>query len=197
MSRKHTSVYRGMHALAKKDDLKATLQGLQDGKWMQGIQRMATTEEIQRFITLWTLVAQVWRNEELDGLEHMERACKFIYTVWNIWKERCRRLYDNKAMTTSQLQTIIRLDVELYNTSRWIPLYGEIRYHTFPFYVFNIKLYSSYWMKRQNTHHNLLKKATLQQSGLKSRERPQSGKLKVFFGSLELNHFPENWIGWN
>jgi hypothetical protein len=55
-----------------------------------------------------------------------QRACKFVYTVWNLWKERCRRLYDNKAMTLVQLQAVIRFDVELHNTARRIPLYSEI-----------------------------------------------------------------------
>jgi hypothetical protein len=38
-------------------------------------------------------------------------ATKSIYAAWNIWKERCRHLFDNKALTPSQLQQIIRDDV--------------------------------------------------------------------------------------
>jgi hypothetical protein len=31
-----------------------------------------------------------------------------IYTVWNLWKERCRRVFDNKAMSQVQLTAIIK-----------------------------------------------------------------------------------------
>jgi hypothetical protein len=34
-------------------------QGLNKGKWMQGLQRMATPEQIQQFIKVRTLAAQV------------------------------------------------------------------------------------------------------------------------------------------
>jgi len=33
------------------------------------------------------------------------------YTTWNIWKERCRRVYDNKALTEIQLVAVIRQEV--------------------------------------------------------------------------------------
>jgi hypothetical protein len=37
-----------------------------------------------------------------------------IYIVaWNIWKERCRMVYDNKAMSVNQLISIIKSDTEL------------------------------------------------------------------------------------
>jgi hypothetical protein len=36
------------------------------------------------------------------------RAQRVIYTAWNIWKERRRRVFDNKALTESQLQSIIQ-----------------------------------------------------------------------------------------
>jgi hypothetical protein len=37
--------------------------------------------------------------------------------LWNLWKERCKRLCDNKSLTGSQLQSIIRPDVTQYNTA--------------------------------------------------------------------------------
>jgi hypothetical protein len=43
-------------------------QGLNNGKWMQGLQRMATPEQIQQFIKVWTLAAQVQRTEEPDKI---------------------------------------------------------------------------------------------------------------------------------
>jgi hypothetical protein len=36
---------------------------------------------------------------------------RVIYMAWNIWKERCRHVFDNKAMTPAQLMSIIREDV--------------------------------------------------------------------------------------
>jgi hypothetical protein len=40
-----------------------------------------------------------------------DRATKFIYASWNIWEERFWRLFDNEALTASQLQKLIREDV--------------------------------------------------------------------------------------
>jgi hypothetical protein len=36
------------------------------------------------------------------------------YTTWNIWKERCRRVYDNKALTETQLTALIRQEVAAF-----------------------------------------------------------------------------------
>jgi hypothetical protein len=36
------------------------------------------------------------------------------YTTCNIWKERCRRIYDNKAMTETQLTALIRQEVAAF-----------------------------------------------------------------------------------
>jgi hypothetical protein len=46
-----------------------------------------------------------------------DRKQRLICTVWNIWKECWRRVYSNKAMTGSQLQSVITSDVELYHTA--------------------------------------------------------------------------------
>ncbi|KAF8727899.1 hypothetical protein HU200_018467 [Digitaria exilis] len=34
-----------------------------------------------------------------------------IYIAWNIWKERCRRVFDNKAMMAPQMVALIQLDI--------------------------------------------------------------------------------------
>jgi hypothetical protein len=44
-----------------------------------------------------------------------DRARKVIYTIWTIWKERCHRDFDNKALTDFQLQERIKADV-----SQWV-----------------------------------------------------------------------------
>jgi hypothetical protein len=56
--------------------------------------------------TWWNDMAHIWRNDA------KEIEQQFIYTIWNIWKERCRRVYDNKAMIGSQLLHTIKLDVD-------------------------------------------------------------------------------------
>jgi hypothetical protein len=40
-----------------------------------------------------------------------DRAQNVIYTAWNLWKERCRRVFDNKALMETQLQELIKEDV--------------------------------------------------------------------------------------
>jgi hypothetical protein len=40
-----------------------------------------------------------------------ERMQKVIYVVWNLWKERCRRVFDNRAMSADQLIHAIKDDV--------------------------------------------------------------------------------------
>jgi hypothetical protein len=38
-----------------------------------------------------------------------DRTQKIIYTTWNLWKERYRRVYGNSALTEAQLQEAIPL----------------------------------------------------------------------------------------
>jgi hypothetical protein len=38
--------------------------------------------------------------------------------MWNIWKERCRQAFDNKAMLASQLQQEIKNDVGQWTVAR-------------------------------------------------------------------------------
>jgi hypothetical protein len=78
-------------------------------------------------LSSFTRLKQWWTAMTTTGTgDSTQRACKFIYTVRNLWKERCRRLYDNQGYDVGQLQAVIRLDVELHNTARRIPLYSEI-----------------------------------------------------------------------
>ena len=42
----------------------------------------------------------------------VERTKVLIYTVWNIWNEHCRRVYDNKAIPAAHLATIIKQEME-------------------------------------------------------------------------------------
>ncbi|KAF8715775.1 hypothetical protein HU200_026724 [Digitaria exilis] len=47
-----------------------------------------------------------------------ERTQLATYTIWNIWKERCRRVYDNKASTALQLAHVIQQDVAVLQLAR-------------------------------------------------------------------------------
>jgi len=42
------------------------------------------------------------------------RAQVIIYAVWNLWKERCRRVFDNKTQTPTQVASLIQQDIMLY-----------------------------------------------------------------------------------
>jgi hypothetical protein len=57
-----------------------------------------------------------WRNMLHRGnpsaSERRDRAQKVMYTVWNLWKER--------AMTESELQSLIELDVSQWRAA-WSP----------------------------------------------------------------------------
>jgi hypothetical protein len=44
--------------------------------------------------------------------EVSDRAQRVLYTAWNMWKERCRRPFDNQGMTDQRLQKTIQSDVE-------------------------------------------------------------------------------------
>jgi hypothetical protein len=44
--------------------------------------------------------------------QDVNRAQRVIYTSWNIWKERCKRVFENKVTTPTQLINIIKDDVQ-------------------------------------------------------------------------------------
>jgi hypothetical protein len=47
-----------------------------------------------------------------DKTQLKDRLQKMIYIVWNIWKERCRRVYDKRALTADHLLSKIMADVQ-------------------------------------------------------------------------------------
>jgi hypothetical protein len=51
--------------------------------------------------------------QELKAREH-----KMIYMAWNIWKERCRRVFYNKALPPNKLQALIQSEVRLCHLAR-------------------------------------------------------------------------------
>ncbi|KAF8701016.1 hypothetical protein HU200_033908 [Digitaria exilis] len=46
-----------------------------------------------------------------------EREQTVVYIAWNIWKERCRRVFDHKSLTISQLILLIRQDIQNWQTA--------------------------------------------------------------------------------
>jgi hypothetical protein len=47
-----------------------------------------------------------------DVTQLQDRVQKLFYMAWNIWKERYGRVFDQKALTETQLQAIIKIDVQ-------------------------------------------------------------------------------------
>ena len=44
------------------------------------------------------------------------------HTVWNIWKERCRRVFGNKALPVARLVMLIQQDVDVYSQAHAVSL---------------------------------------------------------------------------
>ena len=44
------------------------------------------------------------------GLDHTLLRQIFTYATWNIWKERCQRVFDNQAIPAAQLVPLIVQD---------------------------------------------------------------------------------------
>nr|TKW00067.1 hypothetical protein SEVIR_8G084500v2 [Setaria viridis] len=81
---------------------------------------------------VWRIMAQ-WNNFQLQALTNVHRLLNWwelmisagtasreeqiqtmIYTAWNIWKERCRRVFDNKALSLTDFSAVIRNDIAMY-----------------------------------------------------------------------------------
>jgi hypothetical protein len=66
----------------------------------------------QRLQAWWRGMLASGNNGNQD-LEHAQaRLQKLIYIVWHIWKERCRGVFDNKAVQPEALANSIKLDVQ-------------------------------------------------------------------------------------
>jgi hypothetical protein len=59
-----------------------------------------------------------WTNTiALGTADKQTTEQRIIYAAWNIWKERCRRIYDNKAMSVNQLICTIKSDTDIYQVA--------------------------------------------------------------------------------
>jgi hypothetical protein len=75
-------------------------------QWIGKNHQPPPASNFRRFKSWW----EVW-----TAGENMDRVQKIIYTMWNLWKERCRRVFQNKAMTSDQLVQQIKNDVHQCN----------------------------------------------------------------------------------
>jgi hypothetical protein len=84
-------------------------QGLKE--WLGAELLPLPAQRYRRFKTWWN---RMLSSRGPGRATTKDRATKFIYAAWNIWKERCRCLFNNKALTASQLQQLTREDVALW-----------------------------------------------------------------------------------
>jgi hypothetical protein len=71
----------------------------------------------------WTPISAGWKcnfsttsstnlKNATASVEQTQRRTQIItYTAWNIWKERCRHVYQNKATNEDQLAATIKQDI--------------------------------------------------------------------------------------
>ncbi|KAJ1254768.1 hypothetical protein BS78_K328000 [Paspalum vaginatum] len=71
------------------------------------IQQPSTRIDLKKWCTLMT--------DCNDGTLAKERAQIIVYTAWNIWKERCRREFDNViTQTSTQIAANAQLDIRSF-----------------------------------------------------------------------------------
>ena len=61
--------------------------------------------------TLNTWSKNLSQSGQVEPKEHIQIM---IYTAWNLWKERCRRVFDHKELSVDQLVAIIKSDISNY-----------------------------------------------------------------------------------
>ena len=71
-----------------------------------------TTMNIPWIKDWWTRLCAA-NSQQLD--QHLQAI---IYTAWNLWKERCRSVFDNKAQRPSQLVEVITQDLHDFRLAR-------------------------------------------------------------------------------
>lgn len=67
-----------------------------------------------------TSVRRWWRLILQAGATDMESSLQIIiYMVWNLWKEMCRRGFQNKGLT-EELAAMVKTDVVTFNDSNML-----------------------------------------------------------------------------
>jgi hypothetical protein len=57
---------------------------------------------------------QAWWNEAMSGVsgkEKIKKASTIIYTAWNLWKERNRRVFEKKTATPRRVVELIKEEI--------------------------------------------------------------------------------------
>jgi hypothetical protein len=73
--------------------------------WIGTSLQQPPLQNYRRFKTWWLSMTRRGAQRRTEVTQRV------IYTAWNIWKERYRRVFDNQALSHTQLQTIIKEDV--------------------------------------------------------------------------------------
>nr|CAB3446818.1 unnamed protein product [Digitaria exilis] len=117
----------------RKNETVAT--GLTNGRWKRGLRRLSTMDEVNQYVDLWALVHEVQLIDQLDGIAWNQTEQAVIYIVWNIWKKRCRRVFDNKELSVPQLVLLIKQDIHNWHTAHgfWEELQGSTQGRPIPF----------------------------------------------------------------
>jgi hypothetical protein len=95
-----------LHLLAQCSYSQLVWSGL--SAWLGASLQPPPTSSYRRLRSWWNAMIQAGGQ---GPLHRQERVQKLIYTAWNLWKERCRRAFDNKVTDASNLQSLIRSDV--------------------------------------------------------------------------------------
>jgi hypothetical protein len=83
--------------------------------------RTSTWSQLQLPTTnMHTSVRRWWRLILQAGATDMESSLQIIiYMVWNLWKEMCRRGFQNKGLT-EELAAMVKTDVVTFNDSNML-----------------------------------------------------------------------------
>ena len=59
------------------------------------------------------LISDWWEKElvQLSKKARRVKAALMIYTAWNVWKERNRRVFDQKSITPSEVLQLIKNEI--------------------------------------------------------------------------------------
>ena len=117
-----------------------------------------------------TKISDRWKQLTQQTRQGSDRSRTTIitYTVWNVWKERYKHIFDNKARSTEELLEVIRNDLRLLLMAEQDSEAKSDQHEFHPFFSFpvllvklhfvNSKLLLPTEMKRQNTYYIMLKK---------------------------------------
>uniref|UniRef100_A0A0A9CDU2 Uncharacterized protein n=1 Tax=Arundo donax TaxID=35708 RepID=A0A0A9CDU2_ARUDO len=53
-----------------------------------------------------------------SNISFSQRLQILAYTIWNLWKERCCRIFDHKALSEQQVSLLIQQDVGAMQLAR-------------------------------------------------------------------------------